>query len=256
MSIKTIDISEHTVTKTDVPALMRVEVEKTQRAYTIGSESGLFRIPQVLDFTEDTGVAVFERLHGIQPFRFSMYIEKQWAAFAKKLGTSLAIIHTKLKLPNNMIFPLPAELDSSREKVFIHGDLSTENVYFAEDRTTIVILDWQMTGRHGGQATYGTRYFDLIWFINNLIYRPRIRYLFGNALASIIRIFLEAYFENAEIQYDGDAFGQYTRRFFKIKHSTRKKNSSRRERFLISRSHALAEMFIDLLQTIGEKTCR
>jgi len=255
MSVKAVELLEHTVIKTDSPALMRIEVEKTRRAFEIGQDCGLFRIPKVLDYYEDKGVAVFERLYGIQPTNALISSQTHGELLAIRLATSLAIVHKELKLPDNMILPLPTELESYGSKVFIHGDLSTENVCFDEENSSIVILDWQMTGVHGGQATYGTPYFDLIWFVNNLIYRPRIRYLLANPLASITRMFIETYFETTGNQYDRDEFSRYARHFFKIRHRSRKENASRRERLLLWRSHALAEMFIDSLQMIGEKTC-
>jgi hypothetical protein len=57
-----VQFGKHTVTKSGAPERMRLEVEKTRRAFEIGLGCGLFRVPEVLDFDESKGVAVFERI--------------------------------------------------------------------------------------------------------------------------------------------------------------------------------------------------
>ncbi len=247
----TIVFGEDTVTKTAAPHLMRIEIEKTQRALEISRRCGCFRVPRVLDFDEDAGVAVFERFHGIKAAGTAIHSRMHGELLAGILATALAIIHRELQLPSDMVCPLPSELSSHGNDVFIHGDLSTENVCFDERDSSIVIFDWQMTGMHGGRATYGTRYFDVVWFINNLIYRPRLRYLFGNPLASIMRKFIRTYFEEAAVRYDKDGFSHYVERFFRTKRYFGRTCSSRRERLLLWRSHDLADMFVHSLATIG-----
>ena len=55
MQHSTIQIGKNTVTKTTVPDLMRVEVEKTRRAFEIGRDCGIFRVPEVLEHDEVAG---------------------------------------------------------------------------------------------------------------------------------------------------------------------------------------------------------
>lgn len=64
-----IQTGRDTVVKTADPERMRVEVEKTRRALEIGRQSGLFRVPEVLDYDEKEGVVVLERIRGLRPVR-------------------------------------------------------------------------------------------------------------------------------------------------------------------------------------------
>ena len=245
-----ISISRNTFTKKGDPTLMRVEVEKCRRAFEIGRDCKLFRVPQVLDYDNSNGVAVFERIDGIKPIINAVSWGNEYSALAEILGSSLAIIHEKLTLPNEMIVPLPSQLTFPGCDVFIHGDLSVYNVCVEKHWPPIVILDWQMTSMHGGQATYGTRYFDLMWFIYNLLYRPTIRYLFGNPVSPVSRKFLEAYFRTARIEYKADQIASYARHFFDGEMPCRKQHSSRRTYPLLPRSHALTGKFIESLSEI------
>jgi len=248
-----ISISRNTVSKKGDPTLMRVEVEKCRRASEIGRDCKLFRVPQVLDYDESNGVAIFERINGIKPIKNAVSWGDEYAALAEILGSSLAIIHENLTLPNEMIVPLPSQLTFPGCDVFIHGDLSVYNVCVEKDWPPIVILDWQMTRMHGGKATYGTRYFDLMWFIDNLVYRPTLRYIFGNPLRTVSKIFLDSYFKTARIEYKADEITSYAKHFFDLKKPLRKQQESRRFHFLLPRSHLLANEFIESLSSIFPK---
>ena len=48
MRHSTVQFKKNTVIKTTAPDLMRVEVEKNRRAFEIGKDCGLFRVPEVL----------------------------------------------------------------------------------------------------------------------------------------------------------------------------------------------------------------
>jgi hypothetical protein len=247
MFAKTIEFSRHTVTKTNEPELMRVEVEKTRKAFQIGRDCGLFCVPDVLDFDERKGVAVFERIEGIAPIYTAVPLGKEYNALAEFLGESLAVIHENLILPSDMLLPLPPEFVLPQNEVFLHGDLSVFNVCVSNRWPPITILDWQMTGEHGGKATFGTRYFDLMWFISNLLYRPTTRYLFCNPVATVSRKFLEAYFKTAKLEYKADEITSYAKHFFKINLPVIKKISSRKRYILLPRSNFLMKKFVKSL---------
>jgi tRNA A-37 threonylcarbamoyl transferase component Bud32 len=250
MFAKTTQFSRHTVTKTNEPELMRVEVEKTRKAFQIGRDCGLFYVPEVLDFDERKGVAVFERIEGIAPIYTEVPLGKEYNILAELLGESLAVIHENLILPCDMLLPLPPEFALPQNEVFLHGDLSVYNVCVGKRWPPIVILDWQMTAVHGAKATFGTRYFDLMWFVNNLLYRPTIRYLIGNPIASVSRKFLETYFKTARLEYKADEITSYAKHFFDVKMPLRKQHSNRMTRFLLPRSNVLTEKFIGSLSEI------
>ena len=253
MRHSSLQFGENTVTKTAAPDLMRVEVEKTRRAYEIGKDCGLFRVPEVLDYDEDEGIAVFERLHKIESIYKVITWGKQYVALVEHLGASLAIIHRELTLPDDMCIPLPAEFALSHNEVFLHGDLTLDNVCVGSSWPPIVILDWQFTTGYGGRATFGTRYFDIMWLIGNLIRRPTPRFLFSNPVRPVAKAFMESYYQEAGLSWASDEFAVYARRSLKLMMSRWKWHvmnvSKGKTRLLWPRSESIAQTFIASLQT-------
>lgn len=243
-----VQITKDTVIKAGNPVLMRIEVEKTRRAGQIGKECGLFRVPEVLDYDEIRGVAVFERIMGIQPLRRTASWGREYVALGERLGASLAVVHRNLTLPRDMIIPLPPEFAANGHDVFLHGDLGINNICLDRNSSSIVILDWQMTGVHGGQATYGCRYFDILWFVNSLLWTPTIRHLLGDPVRPVARNFVESYYRTANIPYDAQSISGYAERFFETKLPLRRR-ISRRWRIFIPRCNALTQRFIRSLRT-------
>ncbi|MGE3488198.1 MAG: phosphotransferase [Nitrospira sp.] len=237
--------------KTAAPELMRVEVEKTHRACQIGKDSGLFTAPEVLDYDDQKGLAVFQRLP-IKPMSGAFTWGKEKISAAACLGRALAVIHRELVLPDNMKTPLPEVLSFPRDEVFFHGDLSVSNVCVGERKTQIIIIDWQMTPLHGGRSTYGTRYFDIMWFISNLILRPDMRFLYSNPVDPVIRAFLNAYLNAAEFAYNPDTAATYAAMFF-ANEMPRSRNeilqySIVKSRLLLPFSEAILKSFLKSLK--------
>jgi len=244
-----IKLEKNTVTKTAAPGLMRVEIEKTRRAFEIGRDCGFFRVPEILEYDEAKGVAVFERIQQISPVRNVANGTRQYKSLMEHIGRSLAVIHQELALPRDMIITLPPEYNLPGTEVFIHGDFNGINVCVSTCSPSIVILDWQMTSRHGGQATYGSRYFDLIWFVNYMLWTPTIFYLFYDPVSPISRSFLKSYFKESELAYEAEIFVQYARGFFETKLPFRKQHASWRTRYLLTRSDNLTQKFIESLES-------
>ena len=51
-----------------------------------------------------------------------------------------------------------------------------------------------MTRLHGGKATYGTRYFDIAWFINNQFSKAIYEYNLRYDVSKAAHLFIDAYF--------------------------------------------------------------
>ena len=251
MRHNTIEFSKHTVIKSSAPELMRVEVEKTRRAYSIAQDSGLFRVPEVLEHDISQGTAVFERIDGIEPIRTGVPWGKSYDMVSENLGTALAAIHQDLAIPDELRLPLPAEFALSGNEVCIHGDPSVENVCIDRRSSQIVILDWQMTPVYGGAATIGTRFFDLMWFVNNLLFRPTPRYLFSNPVASPSRRFIESYFRSARLDYQAEEITSYACRFFSIEVSRMRLEARWQTKVMLPRVTALTRQFISSLNTLN-----
>lgn len=236
-----------TVAKIAPPDVMRVEIEKTRRAFDIARDCGLFRVPRVLDYDQATGTATFERIAGIRPF-FSVGHKSR--PTIDRIGRSLAVIHRHLSLPDEMVVPLPTEFALAGTEVFLHGDFNGANVCINARSDEIVILDWQMTSRHGGRATFGSRFFDLIWFVNFMLWKPTLSYLIRDPVAPVATAFIQSYFEEARLSYDAETLVRYARNFFQAKLPFRKQNASWTTRYLLPRSQILTQRFVKSLETI------
>lgn len=192
---------------------MRIEVEKTRRAREISYATELFRVPRVIEYDEASGTAIFERLD-INPMSRAVPWGEKRTRLASCLGASLAVLHRKLTLPDTMRIELPEQFSYPHDEVFLHGDLSVDNVCVEKNYPPIVILDWQMTPVHGGRSTFGTRYFDIMWFISNIITRPYTRFMFTNPAAPVVNSFIDGYFSASELSYDPKKMYTYAKQFF------------------------------------------
>lgn len=204
---------------------MRVEIEKMQQARILGIESGLFSVPEIVSFDEVSGTLTMHRIpriRGIRQFRLSS--SKQYELI-DRLGKAISLVHEQLRLPDEMRIPLPQGLDHPGEGVFLHGDLSTENVCLTDDpHPKIVLIDWQMSPRYGGRATWGTRYFDIAWFIGNLFRRPIWKYVYGPDANMSAAIFVNSYMRNAGLSDYAADFREYHEKFFLQRMNTQERN--------------------------------
>ncbi len=239
-----------TVTKTATPDLMRIEVEKHCRAFEIAKNCDLFRVPEILDYDDAKGIAVFERLQKIHPVYTVLDGSVECQSLMENIGRSLAVIHRDLTLPDEMTIALPPEFASRGTEAFLHGDFNGVNVCVGSHLPRIAILDWQMTGIHGGKATYGSRYFDIMWFINYMLWAPTMPFLFRDPVTPAARAFLESYFKEADIPPFPDTFVSYARQFFAVKFTSRLKYKGWRRRCLLPRSQALTLRFVRSLDSL------
>ena len=158
--------------KTADARILTVEAAKAAKALDIGKESGLFRVPKVVNFDSRAGVLEFEKLSGLVTLLDLMVRKDQrLPALLEKTGRALAIIHEKLNLSEEMKYEMPPEwMDPSGENVFIHGDFACINVCFHEPSGELIIVDWSAAPAAGRTLTFGSRYFDVLLFISSLFH--------------------------------------------------------------------------------------
>ncbi len=120
------------------------------------------------------------------------------------------------------------------------------NICVAEN-WKIVILDWQTARKLGEHITWGTRYFDLMWLVYNLFYRPvgRERYKTNLPAEHMAQQFLSAYFRTSDYCYNHEQFVQYMTNFVHNKLTDREKGFKRR--LLLIPSHIKLRRFINSL---------
>lgn len=198
------------VVKRDDPWRIRIEVAKLRAAAQIGLESGLFTVPRVLVAESGADSYEMERIDGLVGIRRVDATHTRRLLLMERTGRALAAIHARLSLPVDMTIDLPKQVAGGEEgAVYLHGDFSGENVcVLASD--DLVILDWQATPKLGGQATRGTPYFDLAWFIGNLYRRPPNRLIRPVSIDECAMAFVRGYAAMRELSFEG--LGHYLSR--------------------------------------------
>ena len=185
------------IQKTGEQEALAIEAAKASRALDIGKDCGLFYVPIVINFDANARVLEFERLYGLVTL-LDMAARKDQRLFEllRKAGRALSFIHEKLLLPENMKHELPVEwMTFPGENVFIHGDFAGFNLCFDESTGQLVILDWSSAPLLRNVATYGSRFFDVIWFVIFLFYGAPRRCLFNWNAPAMSDAFLAGYAE-------------------------------------------------------------
>ena len=185
------------IRKTGEQEVLAIEAAKASRALDIGKDCGLFYVPKVINFDANAGVLKFERLDGLVTL-LDMAARKDQRLFEllRKAGRALSVIHEKLLLPENMKHELPAEwMAYPGDNVFIHGDFAGFNLCFDESAGRLVILDWSSAPLLGNVATYGSRFFDIIWFVIFIFYGAPRSCLFNWDAPAMANAFLAGYAE-------------------------------------------------------------
>lgn len=212
-----ITFRDDTVIKHARSDLIRIEAEKTRRAYEIGEASGLFVVPKVLDCDLEKGDLILERFRHIHPLATVVASRQAPMMFAEKVGRVLAVIHNELVLPSQMVFPLPDCLAlPGGTEVFIHGDFTTVNVCVRSGDDQLVVLDWRMVDRFGGIATRGTRHFDLAFFVLTMFIRRVNLSWSASDPAPPATAFLRSYFDGVGDADNHDELGRYMTHFLKV----------------------------------------
>jgi hypothetical protein len=241
-----VTIKDDVVIKTADPKLMRIEVEKTTRAHQIGRASGLFRAPQILDYDDAAGRATFELIRDTKKLRNAITAESESLSLMKMAAEALAVIHKNLTLPEQMKTLLPDEYYLPGSDVFLHGDFGLGNVCVSGDGRQLVIFDWQATQKLHIAATYGTRYFDVMWFIYNLFHHPigSKRHHIAAPAAPLAKTFLTGYIDAANCGGEYELIRNYMRRFAAIKLMAKDKGLHLKRRLMLIPSHIRLYRFI------------
>jgi len=185
------------IRKTGEPGMLAIEAAKASMAFDIGKDCGLFYVPKVVKFDAKAGVLEFERLNSLVTLLdMAAHKDERLLELFKKAGQALATIHDKLVLPEEMKHELPAEwMTSTDENVFIHGDFAGFNLCFDKSSNQLVILDWSSAPLLGQTVTYGSRFFDIIWFVIFIFYGVPRRCLFNWNAQGMVNAFLSGYAE-------------------------------------------------------------
>ena len=196
--------------KTGSPDMIRVEMAKTTAARDVGSSSGLFYVPRVLEANPDAGYLDSELLSGLTTLTdLTGRDDPNLMRALTLLGTGLAEVHGRLKLEPAFTLPMPSRwAEWGDDGVFVHGDLTMNNVCWDDGGDRLVILDWSSAPALGAPVTVASRYFDLAWFCLAIFWEPpwaRRPMYPGGAMCDR---FLTSY-ANASNHFSGERFRQF-----------------------------------------------
>lgn len=199
--------------------LLKIELEKTKQSQLIGEQTGLFYVPEVIGFNEQESNIDFvylDGLHTVQEVAISN--GPQLINIFTRIGTALAAIHDNLVLSPEMKKNLPDEwMSSDEDNVFLHGDFTAHNICFHKASNRIVILDWSTADFLGGQHTYGSKYFDITWFIYFMFHFLPARYITRWNAKSMADAFLEGYTGDKQDRLDLSALRHFHLKTEKLK---------------------------------------
>lgn len=164
---KKIQLAGNILRKIVPPNLLSIELEKTKQASRVGEQTGLFYVPHIKGFNEKENTIDYEYLNGLCTVQeLAVGNSSRLIEIFTRIGAALAAVHSHLVLPPQMKKELPGRwILSPKDNVFIHGDFTGKNVCFHEATNRIVILDWATAPFLEAQCTFGSRYFDITWFI-------------------------------------------------------------------------------------------
>jgi hypothetical protein len=189
---------------------IRLEVQKALAARAIGASSGLFYVPRVVAADPEAGRLSFEHLSGLITLcELTGRGDARVMTALDLLGRGLAAVHDRLHLPPEMAVPILAGWEEADDDlVFIHGDLTMNNVCWDGDADRMVVLDWCTARSIGAAITLASRYLDLAWFCASIFGEPPwLRRPFYPAGAMCDR-FLSSY-ANACSAYSAERFLRY-----------------------------------------------
>ena len=170
------------------------EFEKSKLAANIGANSKLFYVPKIIDFKKNTGTLEFEYIEELKTINECLVKDDTILPIIfDKLGKSLAIVHTQLVLPSGYKNYLPVEwIADEYHNIFVHGDLTIDNVCVDIASQTLVIVDWSTAPILKYNMTYGSRFFDIHWFISSIFLSTTTKYKY-DLLKSLVNIFVDSY---------------------------------------------------------------
>jgi hypothetical protein len=192
-------VTDGPIRKVGEPAAIRIEMAKTTAAAAIGSASGCFYVPAILEGDPDAGFVDIERLPGLVTLTsLTDHADPRLVEAMGRLGRGLAAVHAGLRLPPEQTLPMPVGwADWSGDPVFIHGDLTMNNVCWDEPEDRLVIVDWSSAPALGAPVTLADPYFDLAWFCLSAFWRPALARRPAFRVGPLCDTFLAAYAESS-----------------------------------------------------------
>lgn len=184
-------IGQQTVQKTysdDRDAM--IEREKSIAARKLSVITRAFVVPPVVASTRDS--TTWTRVFDIVPLRQELSTRHR-PELARRVGRALGLVHSRLKLPDNLRETASAPWGSS--SVPVHGDFGLKNVQYQTTTNEIVILDWATAAWLGPSVAYAHPHLDVAVFLNDLYYQRPLDPRGVQQVSEIANAFLSGYSE-------------------------------------------------------------
>lgn len=175
--------------------LLEMEHVKSSIARAIGEDTGMFYVPEVVNRDSQCGVIDFERIVHLRTIQdLAIRHDDRLLKIIERAGRSLALVHQRMTLRDDMQVMLPKQWsDRPDDNVFIHGDYTCANVCFDEESERLVIVDWSTASYLNSTGTFGSKYFDIMWFAASVYHSMPLKCVAWWNSQAIVEVFLAGY---------------------------------------------------------------
>jgi Phosphotransferase enzyme family len=169
---RAVSIEGQRVRKVQEPASSRTERLRTEAGRTVGQQTGLFLVPQILSFDDSRGEIVFERLQ-LVGFRQVLSDPMRSMDLAGRAAAALAAIHGKMEADLEVQKSSSDVLGTGlgRPLVPLHGDFGMRNIFYVAEPNRLAVIDWSNADWIGIDAALGEPEIDVAVFMMSLFNR-------------------------------------------------------------------------------------
>lgn len=175
--------------------VLELEHVKSSIARTIGEDTRMFYVPEVVNRDPQRGIIEFERIVHLRTIQdLATRNDNRLLRIIERAGSSLAIIHDRLALQDDLRVMLPREwCDRPEDNVFIHGDYTCANVCYDEESDRLVIVDWSPAAHLKHTGSFGSKYFDILWFAASVYHSMPLKCVASWNSQAMVKAFLVGY---------------------------------------------------------------
>ncbi|MCF7906880.1 hypothetical protein K9K85_01190 [Patescibacteria group bacterium] len=216
MTNKSIDIKNKIIVKTGLPKEISLEGIKTEKAYQLSRECGMFKIPKTILIDKEKGILITTYIKNIKPLSNLLNSKQgEMEKLIKMAGRSLGVIHKNLTLSSKNAIEFSNFFDTDKEDpcAFLHGDFNLNNLQY-DLSYNLIILDWDITPVVGQGINHGPIYWDIFCFVNAIFVSPPYSNIFSKRRHYLKRkkmadLFISSYEQNSKTKLKKSSIKKY-----------------------------------------------
>ncbi len=169
---RAVSVRSDVVVKIQEPGASRRERLRTLAGRTVGQETGLFLVPEIVSFDDARGEIVFQRLPLVGLGKALSQRHRSMELIGR-VAEGLAAIHGRMEPAERAASAHSGSFDAGmqRNPVPVHGDFGVFNVLFHADSDRMVVIDWANADWMGFDAELGAPEIDVAVFLISLFHR-------------------------------------------------------------------------------------